>query len=124
VGETEAQREAGKTLAVVEEQLNTVLEHNRQLQMKEVVIAYEPVWAIGTGKTATATQAQEVHVFIRQQLQARKLASRILYGGSVNAENAQALFVRHCKPKVLQPFARPPHRKRFNFLYRLFIENG
>ena len=92
VGETEAQREAGNTLAVIEEQLNKVFDHNKQLKMNEVVIAYEPVWAIGTGKTAAATQAQEVHAFIRKQLHARKLASRILYGGSVNEKNANELF--------------------------------
>jgi len=96
VGETEAQREAGNTLTVIEEQLNPIFDHNKQLKMEEVVIAYEPVWAIGTGKTAAATQAQEVHAFIREQLrkqlQARKLTSRILYGGSVNEKNANELF--------------------------------
>jgi triosephosphate isomerase len=92
VGETLPQRVAGRALAVVEEQLNAVLQANREL--KEIVVAYEPVWAIGTGKTATAEQAQEVHAFIRQQLQSRALVSRIVYGGSVNAKNAKALFIQ------------------------------
>jgi len=98
VGETLAQREAGKTLAIVGEQLNTVLGHSSSLKIKEVVVAYEPVWAIGTGKTATAVQAQEVHAFIReqlrQQLPSREMPSRIVYGGSVNAECAKELFAQ------------------------------
>jgi triosephosphate isomerase len=92
VGETLAQREQGKTLAVVEEQLQVLLQAN--WDVNEVVIAYEPVWAIGTGKTATAEQAQQVHAFIRQQVEAHAISARILYGGSVNAGNAQALFAQ------------------------------
>lgn len=94
VGETLVQREQGKTLAVVEEQLNAVLQANSNVGLKEIVVAYEPVWAIGTGKTASAEQAQEVHAFIRQQLQTRAISSRILYGGSVNANNAKTLFAQ------------------------------
>jgi len=95
VGETLQQREAGKTLAIVEQQLKTVLDTGVG---KEMIIAYEPVWAIGTGKTASAAQAQEVHAFIRQQLRkqlgSRAATSRILYGGSVKAENAKELFTQ------------------------------
>jgi len=94
IGETLAQREQGLTLDVVKEQLQAVLELNKDLALKEVVIAYEPLWAIGTGKTASATQAQEVHAFIRRILEARQLQSRIVYGGSVNAENAKELFAQ------------------------------
>lgn len=94
VGETLAQREQGKTLAVVEAQLNAVLQASSETGLKEVVVAYEPVWAIGTGKTASAEQAQEVHAFIRKQLDARGIRARILYGGSVNASNAKALFAQ------------------------------
>ena len=94
VGETLPQRVAGKALAVVEEQLKAVLEKQQGRKLAEMIVAYEPVWAIGTGKTATAEQAQEVHAFIRQKLQLRAITARILYGGSVNAENAAALFAQ------------------------------
>lgn len=96
IGETLAQREQNRTLAVVGEQLNSVLGKSTDLALNEVVIAYEPVWAIGSGKTATAEQAQEVHAFIREQLRQLPgaVTSRILYGGSVNAENANALFAQ------------------------------
>ena len=90
VGETLAEREQGKTLAVVSEQLAAVLE--ALPADAELVIAYEPVWAIGTGKTATAAQAQEVHRAIRAQLGARGAQTRVIYGGSVKAENAKELF--------------------------------
>lgn len=96
IGETLAQREQNRTLAVIGEQLNSVLGRNASLALNEIVIAYEPVWAIGSGKTASAEQAQEVHAFIREQLRQLPGAatSRILYGGSVNAENARALFAQ------------------------------
>lgn len=93
VGETLAQREAGKTMEVVAAQLDAVLHgQNGRTGLRTMVIAYEPVWAIGTGKTATAAQAQEVHHFIRQQLGTSGEKSRILYGGSVKPENAAELF--------------------------------
>ncbi len=96
VGETLAQREAGQALSVIEDQLSVVLAANPVGQWQDAVLAYEPVWAIGTGKTATPEQAQEVHAFIRQQLVQHDAAlaqkTRILYGGSVKAGNAAELF--------------------------------
>jgi len=95
IGETLAEREAGKTLEVVFRQLDAFsAEFNKQPGFG--VIAYEPVWAIGTGKVATSEQAQEVHAAIRQRLQSvsSSLAekTRVLYGGSVKADNAQGLL--------------------------------
>lgn len=97
VGETLEQREAGQTQTVVAKQLNTVLdEMDGADAISNVILAYEPVWAIGTGLTATPEQAQEVHAYLREQvtIRDRNLASsmRILYGGSVKASNAAALF--------------------------------
>lgn len=96
VGETLVQREAEQTLAVIGEQLDAVLAVNPAQQWRAAVLAYEPVWAIGTGKTATPEQAQEVHAFIRRRLAQSdaELAqnTRILYGGSVKAGNAAELF--------------------------------
>lgn len=96
VGETLAQREAGQTEAVVADQLAVVLQRAGAAGFARAVVAYEPVWAIGTGKTASAEQAQAVHAAIRAQV-ARTDASvaeglRILYGGSVKAQNAAELF--------------------------------
>jgi triosephosphate isomerase len=97
VGETLAEREAGSTFAVVEEQLALGLADVTEAQMDSVVIAYEPVWAIGTGRTASKEQAQEVHAFIRAslaRLYEKTLAERvrILYGGSVKPENVDSLM--------------------------------
>jgi triosephosphate isomerase len=92
VGETLQQREAGKTLEIVAAQLDIVLKDVKTNTLPDMVIAYEPVWAIGTGKTASAKQAQEVHQFIRQQLGDCAEKTRILYGGSVKPENAKELF--------------------------------
>lgn len=99
VGETLAEREAGSTFTVVEEQLAQGLADVTAAQMDSVVIAYEPVWAIGTGKTASKEQAQEVHAFIRAslaQLYEKTLAERIkiLYGGSVKPENVDSLMAQ------------------------------
>lgn len=94
VGETRAQREAGETEAVVKRQLAAVI-HTLGHCCGEMVVAYEPVWAIGTGLTATPEQAQAVHAVLRAQLQAatdRASKMRILYGGSVKADNAAELF--------------------------------
>jgi triosephosphate isomerase len=96
VGETLAQREAGETEAVVAAQLDAVLERSGALTFAHAVVAYEPVWAIGTGRTATPDQAQGVHAFIRGRL-ARRDATiagnvQILYGGSVKGANAAQLF--------------------------------
>jgi triosephosphate isomerase (TIM) len=94
VGETLAEREAGKTFAVVETQVLNGLAGFPVSERERLVIAYEPVWAIGTGKTATPEQAQEVHHLIRQLL-ADTLGTgevRILYGGSVTPDNAATLL--------------------------------
>ncbi len=97
VGEVLEEREAGKQLEVVKTQVEKGLFHLSAEQMKEVVIAYEPVWAIGTGKTATPEQAQEIHAHIRGLLSAKygkELADEIsiLYGGSCKPSNAKELF--------------------------------
>ena len=96
VGATEAQRETQQTNKVVATQLNAALSQVTAAQMAHVIIAYEPVWAIGTGKTASPAQAQEVHSFIRSWLQQRYAAAAdtvpLLYGGSVKADNAETLF--------------------------------
>ena len=92
VGETLAQRDSGEALLVIGEQLKAVIDHVGREAMTSAVIAYEPVWAIGTGRTATPDQAQEVHGFIREQLGEQGAAMRILYGGSVKAANAEELF--------------------------------
>jgi len=96
VGETLEEREAGKTEAVVARQLDAVLALNGIEKLGGSVVAYEPVWAIGTGRTATPEQAQAVHAFIRHRLaeQNAKIAGqlRLLYGGSVKAGNAAELF--------------------------------
>ncbi len=96
VGEQKEDREAGRTEAVVAEQLDAVLDAAGVEAFDRAVIAYEPVWAIGTGLTATPEQAQEVHAFIRNRVAGRdpRVAAelRILYGGSVKADNAAGLF--------------------------------
>jgi triosephosphate isomerase (TIM) len=94
VGETLAQREAGETEAVVKRQLSAVI-HTLAHCAGEMVVAYEPVWAIGTGRTATPEQAQAVHALLRAQLAAatpRAAQMTILYGGSVKPDNAAQLF--------------------------------
>lgn len=94
VGETLDEREAGRTEEVVKRQLAAVIHANGHC-ISEVVVAYEPVWAIGTGKTASVEQAQQVHAVLRQQLQAASnQAGRIpiIYGGSMNAANAAHLL--------------------------------
>jgi triosephosphate isomerase (TIM) len=83
VGEVEAEREAGHTEEVLRRQLSVLEPHQR------LVVAYEPVWAIGTGKTATPEQAQEAHAFIKETLDVP-----VLYGGSVKPENAQELLAQ------------------------------
>ena len=96
VGETLAEREAGRTEEVVKRQLAAVIHVNGHC-ISEIVVAYEPVWAIGTGKTASAEQAQAVHAVLRAQLHAATEHSdriHILYGGSMNAANAAQLLAQ------------------------------
>jgi triosephosphate isomerase (TIM) len=99
VGETLAEREAGATLAVVRRQLDAVLERIGANALAGGALAYEPVWAIGTGRTASPAQAQEVHAALRQHVAERQAdaaqALRIVYGGSVKAANARELFSQH-----------------------------
>ena len=98
VGETQAQREAGETSAVVDEQLDAVLNTSGVAALTKAVIAYEPVWAIGTGLTATPEQAQDVHRHIRGRVAALDAAVadgvQILYGGSCKGSNAAGLFAQ------------------------------
>lgn len=89
LGETLAEREAGRTEEVVLRQLEAVLSLNRKENFKEAAVAYEPVWAIGTGRTAAPEQVQEVHFFLRGKLLPD---TRLLYGGSVKPGNAASLF--------------------------------
>ncbi len=97
IGETEAERESGQTFSVLDKQIQKGLESFVLQDLKTLVVAYEPVWAIGTGKTATKEQAQEAHAYIRRQLAgivddgfARLV--RILYGGSVKPSNIKELM--------------------------------
>ncbi len=100
VGETLEEREAGATETVLQRQLDAVLAAGGIESLGKAVLAYEPVWAIGTGRTATPQQAQDVHAFLRGYLaslpsgQGARIAAalRLLYGGSVKADNAAALF--------------------------------
>ncbi len=99
IGEMLAERESGSTFKIIEKQLKGSLSGLSQEEMLKTVIAYEPVWAIGTGKVATPEQAQEVHAFVRSELTklfqdetAKQI--RILYGGSVKADNIASLMAR------------------------------
>ncbi len=99
VGETLAQREAGETAAVVKRQLSAVI-HTLGHCAGEMVVAYEPVWAIGTGQVATPEQAQAVHALLRAQLKAATAhadSMQILYGGSMKPDNAASLL---CQPDI------------------------
>ena len=99
VGESLETREADETFAYLGQQLTDGLFHLSNEEFAQVVVAYEPIWAIGTGRTATSAQAQEVHAFIRERI-ARAydaeaaLNTPILYGGSANAQNARELFAQ------------------------------
>lgn len=96
VGETLAEREAGQTLSLIEDQLHQGLSDLSQVTAENLIVAYEPVWAIGTGKTASPAQAQEVHAHIRSVL-TKKFPGigqniKILYGGSVKPDNVKELL--------------------------------
>lgn len=97
IGESEAERDGGKTFSVLDKQMEKGLEGLSEDQFSQAVMAYEPVWAIGTGRSATPEQAQEVHAHVRQFLEKRfgaKIAGavRILYGGSVKPANTAELM--------------------------------
>lgn len=106
VGETLVERESEKTLSVIQEQLEGGLKGFSTQELKDLVIAYEPVWAIGTGKTATPEQAQEVHKAIREILGQKfdetfAQQVRILYGGSVKTDNVDAIMAKEDVDGVL-----------------------
>jgi len=96
VGETLAEREAGETAAVVSRQLDAVLSVLEPEEVAKIIVAYEPVWAIGTGKNATPGMAQEVHALLRARIGNKNKAAldsvRILYGGSMKPDNAKELL--------------------------------
>ncbi len=92
IGESPAQRENGQHLDVIGAQLQAVVDQVGLDAFARAVVAYEPVWAVGTGKTATPEQAEEVHRFIRTRLGNVAEQVRVLYGGSVKASNAEQLF--------------------------------
>ena len=97
IGEQLAERETNNHFQVVESQLKNGLFHLSKEQFEQIIIAYEPVWAIGTGLTATPAQAQEIHAFIRKMIEEKYGTQQayntyILYGGSCNAQNALELF--------------------------------
>jgi triosephosphate isomerase len=102
VGETLAERDAGETLGRIQAQLDAAIADVTEAELARCLVAYEPVWAIGTGRTATPAQAQEVHAFIRARLAAKHLGQsgqstlaasfRILYGGSMKPDNVRALM--------------------------------
>ena len=98
IGETLAERESGVTEQVLARQLDAILEASGVASLANAVLAYEPVWAIGTGKTATPQQAQDVHAFIRNKIAGldKGIAAglRILYGGSMNPANAAELIAQ------------------------------
>jgi triosephosphate isomerase len=96
IGETENENKMGHTKNVCRRQLDTILSVNGADSFNNAIIAYEPIWAIGTGKSATPIQAQEIHSFIRSYIQSfsKEVAQKVIiqYGGSVNPDNAALLF--------------------------------
>lgn len=97
IGESEEEREANQTFSILDKQLEEGLQGFSSTDLEKLVIAYEPVWAIGTGKTATNEQAQEVHLYVRSEIEKRfenilAKTIRILYGGSVKSDNIKALM--------------------------------
>jgi triosephosphate isomerase len=94
VGETLEQRQQGRELQVIKSQLGAVIDLVGLETVCDAIVAYEPVWAVGTGETASPEQAQQVHSFIRAELGSGGTDTQILYGGSINADNAAALFAQ------------------------------
>jgi triosephosphate isomerase (TIM) len=98
LGETLAERESGRTFDVVQKQLDAFLYTLDESGVRNLVVAYEPVWAIGTGRTAKSSDAQQVHAYIRERIRHRHAdaadATRIIYGGSVKADNAAELLAQ------------------------------
>ena len=97
IGEHLEEREAGKTKEIIDYQINKTFKDLTKEEMSKTVIAYEPIWAIGTGRTATPEQAEEIHIFIRELLMQnfdKETADsiRIQYGGSIKPTNAEDLF--------------------------------
>lgn len=97
IGETLQEREANQHFDIIKQQLQAGVFHLDATQFSQLILAYEPVWAIGTGVTASSAQAQEIHVFIRKEIAAKygqevADSTTILYGGSCNAKNASDLF--------------------------------
>jgi triosephosphate isomerase len=97
IGEHLEERETGRTKEIIENQFNNTFQDLTNEEMSKVVIAYEPIWAIGTGKTATPEQAEEIYVFIRELLTKnydKNTADivRIQYGGSIKPKNAEDIF--------------------------------
>lgn len=95
VGESEQQRKDGKTVEVISSQLNALTEKLTEQQLEQTIVAYEPIWAIGTGLTATPEQAQHVHSCMREQLGRVGQNMTLLYGGSVKPDNAAELFAQN-----------------------------
>ena len=92
IGETLQQRQESIQLQVIKAQITAVIERVGLQNVCDAIIAYEPVWAVGTGETATPEQAQQVHSFIRSELGEQGKDTQLLYGGSINADNAASLF--------------------------------
>ena len=94
IGETLQQRQESLQLQVIKAQITAVIERVGLQNVCDAIIAYEPIWAVGTGENATPDQAQQVHSFIRAQLGDNGISTRLLYGGSINAQNAADLFAQ------------------------------
>ena len=97
IGEHLEEREAGKTRSIIENQFNRTFKDLKSEELSRVIIAYEPIWAIGTGKTATPEQAEDIHIFIRKlvaNVYGKNTAEtvRIQYGGSIKPANAKEIF--------------------------------